>query len=363
MARKRSPERDKAHALWKESGGTLPLKDIAAKLGVSPEQIRKWKHQDGWCAGRPKNKAAKDAKVTVTQNSNVTKKQAAQNSNVTQLKSNSKAKVAENYEVDFEFEIDIPEDAELTEKQRLFCLYYVKIFNATQAAIKAGYAKDSAHVTGHHLLRHPKIRDYIKKLKGHMAQELLIDAMDILQIYMKIACADKTDFATFGQREVPVMGPFGPIYEGEGDNKKPVTKIVNFVDLNESDSVDGTIITEVAQGKDGVKIKFADKMKALEKLEQYFDLLPDHHKRKVEETRLQLERDRLELERAKATGDTGPEADDGFMAALEGTATDTWAGFNDELTEEDNNSDNPSTDNPNIESQADHDDDSPGGDN
>ncbi|MGY3717054.1 phage terminase small subunit [Sutcliffiella cohnii] len=48
MARARSPNRDKAFEMWKESGGKLLLKDIAAELGVKDSQIRKWKNQDKW---------------------------------------------------------------------------------------------------------------------------------------------------------------------------------------------------------------------------------------------------------------------------------------------------------------------------
>ena len=48
MARTRSPNRDKACELWLKSGKKRPLKDIAAELKVSEEQIRKWKNQDKW---------------------------------------------------------------------------------------------------------------------------------------------------------------------------------------------------------------------------------------------------------------------------------------------------------------------------
>lgn len=48
MARERSPNRQKAFDLWKDSQGTLPLKDIASALGVSDSQVRKWKNQDAW---------------------------------------------------------------------------------------------------------------------------------------------------------------------------------------------------------------------------------------------------------------------------------------------------------------------------
>lgn len=48
MPRTRSPERQKAFELWIKSKGQRELKDIAAELGVSPEQVRKWKHADAW---------------------------------------------------------------------------------------------------------------------------------------------------------------------------------------------------------------------------------------------------------------------------------------------------------------------------
>lgn len=48
MARPRNPKRDQAFEIWKESGGKKKLKDIAAELGVSDSQIRKWKNQDKW---------------------------------------------------------------------------------------------------------------------------------------------------------------------------------------------------------------------------------------------------------------------------------------------------------------------------
>lgn len=48
MARPRSPNRDKAYQLWLESGKTRQLKEIAAELGVSEEQVRKWKNKDYW---------------------------------------------------------------------------------------------------------------------------------------------------------------------------------------------------------------------------------------------------------------------------------------------------------------------------
>lgn len=48
MARERSPNRDKAYELWKESDGKLTASEIANKLKVSVGMINKWKNLDKW---------------------------------------------------------------------------------------------------------------------------------------------------------------------------------------------------------------------------------------------------------------------------------------------------------------------------
>ncbi|MGM1023005.1 MAG: phage terminase small subunit-related protein [Bacillota bacterium] len=48
MARERSPERDKAKQMWLESGGAMKLKDIAAALSIPESRVRKWKSMDRW---------------------------------------------------------------------------------------------------------------------------------------------------------------------------------------------------------------------------------------------------------------------------------------------------------------------------
>ncbi|WP_195614500.1 phage terminase small subunit [Intestinimonas butyriciproducens] len=67
MPRARSPNRDRAFNLWIESQGKKKLQDIAAELGVSPDQVRKWKCADKW--------DAKTKKVTLPNGKgNVTKR-------------------------------------------------------------------------------------------------------------------------------------------------------------------------------------------------------------------------------------------------------------------------------------------------
>ncbi|MEG1411843.1 MAG: terminase small subunit [Terrisporobacter sp.] len=94
------------------------------------------------------------------------------------------------------------ENSGLTEKQRLFCIYYVKNKNATLAAIKAGYSKESAYVEGSRLLRNAKVLEEIKKIKVALNEELIIEEIEIINEYMKIAFADIGDYVEFGNEEV-----------------------------------------------------------------------------------------------------------------------------------------------------------------
>lgn len=44
----RSPQRDKAFEIWRDSGGIAKLKDISSEIGVPDSRIRKWKALDKW---------------------------------------------------------------------------------------------------------------------------------------------------------------------------------------------------------------------------------------------------------------------------------------------------------------------------
>lgn len=44
----KSEARQKAYEIWLNSGGEMPLKDIAEELSVPPNKIRKWKSLDKW---------------------------------------------------------------------------------------------------------------------------------------------------------------------------------------------------------------------------------------------------------------------------------------------------------------------------
>lgn len=58
----------------------------------------------------------------------------------------------------------------LTDKQRRFCEEYVIDWNATQAAIRAGYSDKTAAAIGHENLTKPDIQEYIDKCRTNCAE-------------------------------------------------------------------------------------------------------------------------------------------------------------------------------------------------
>ncbi len=180
------------------------------------------------------------------------------------------------------------DESGLNDKQRLFIAYYVKCWNATKAYQKAyGCAYSTAMTNGSQLLRNTKVREEITKVRDGLTEDALLDKRTLIQKWIDIAFADITDYLKFGRQEEVVYGEDGqPEIDMNGNVK---TYAFNFVHLNESAELDGTLITEVKQGKDGISVKLADKMKALEFLSKHMDLLNENELKRLREEKVKVD--------------------------------------------------------------------------
>ena len=75
----------------------------------------------------------------------------------------------------------------LTDKQEAFCLEYLIDLNATQAAIRAGYSKDTAQQIGSENLSKPLIAEKIAELKKDRSDRVQIDADYVLSGLKEVA--------------------------------------------------------------------------------------------------------------------------------------------------------------------------------
>ncbi len=69
-----------------------------------------------------------------------------------------------------------PKDNFINDKHEVFCKEYLIDLNGNQAAIRAGYAPDSARITASKLLTDANILARIKELMDERSKNLMIDA-------------------------------------------------------------------------------------------------------------------------------------------------------------------------------------------
>jgi len=220
----------------------MKLVEIASQLNLPEGTVRRWKSTHKWDSERSDKNSERS-------HSSVKEEKAV-------------AKIVKS----------VMSNEDLTDKQRLFCVYYSKSFNATQSYKKAYNCSYSVALTeGPALKNNPRVSSEIERLKQIKLSDAHLEPGDIFQKYMDIAYSDITDYLTFGKKNVTY-------FNKKGDE---ITVMESYVDLNESGEVDGSIISEVSQGKDGIKVKLADRMKALQWLSDHMEMATTEQRSRI----------------------------------------------------------------------------------
>ena len=215
----------------------MKYKDIAAKYSVSINTVKSWKTRYGWdrnASATPKKKKPKSVHTKKR-----TQKTVEQEERQEEKREALKALV----KVDW-----------MQEKQRLFCLYYLQTHNATSSYQRAyGCTRAAAAASASRLLNDANIRACIQRLKDERDAGILLRATDVVDLYMRIAFADISEFVNISH---------------------------GVYSVNDLSEVDTQLIESVKPTKDGsVIVQLNDRMKALQWLSDYFELNPrDGHK-------------------------------------------------------------------------------------
>ena len=256
MARAPNKKAEEARKLYQQG---MPLVEIAKKINTPAGTVRRWKSTYKW------------------------NNESERSDNKTNARKEKNGKPVEK-----EVEL-VLENTELTEKQRLFCLYFIKSFNATKAYQKAYQCDEyTARANGSRMLTNANIKIEIDKLKKEKLNQAYLSEADIFQKYLDIAMTDITDFMTFGNKEIDITDKDG--------SRKTIT--VSQINIKNDYEVDGTLISEISQGRDGIKVKLLDKMKALDWLAAHMGMATEEQKVKVKLLLTQEEVERKKLESA-----------------------------------------------------------------
>jgi len=282
----------------------MKYRDIADKYEVSINTVKSWKTRYKWLKeGAPKTDKSvhtKQGKVRTQNKSSATKNK------------EEKEPIADEVK-------EVLANTELTDEQRLFCVIYAKRQNATKAYLRVYHCTyETAMVNGSRLLRNAKIKKQINALlEEELNKEFL--KKGLIQEYKDIAFSDIGDYLEFGMRQVPQWGKNSdgidiPIIDPDTGQQK--IKEYSYVDLKNSTGVDTSIISEVSEGKEGIKFKLADKMKAMEVLSKLSNLLSDEEKTKLDIEYKKLQNRKLSTEITKIDGDQSSKQQKGNMDKL-----------------------------------------------
>lgn len=191
--------------------------------------------------------------------------------------------------------------AKLTPKQQRFCDEYLIDLNATQAAIRAGYAENRASEQAYQLLQKTTVQKYIQKRKADRVERTEVTQDFVIRELLAMASVNATDYARIVEKNATadIKGKVVQLFDADGN---PVTyRTVEPVLTEELTDIQKKALAVIKKGRDGFEIKPYDKLKILELLGRHLGMWD----KKVEEQNTEMQ-------------------SDGFLEALRGEAQSVW---------------------------------------
>jgi phage terminase small subunit len=165
----------------------------------------------------------------------------------------------------------------LNERQKLFCAEYLKDFNGTHAARRAGYKADNSHIMANYLLKLPKVADRIELLMKRREERTLVQSDKVLKELAIIAFSRITDFLKVRPIDSDDETDDDEDEDlGEDLNREPAKNTYKFVDIFDTDSIPEELmaaVQSIKQTKYGVEIRLHDKLKALELIMRHLGMM------------------------------------------------------------------------------------------
>lgn len=158
----------------------------------------------------------------------------------------------------------------LTDKQRRFVDEYLVDLNATQAAIRAGYSQKTAGQIGEQNLKKLEIAAAVQEAQAARAKRTEITQDMVLRELAKIGFSDIRKIVRWGKTELRVADA--------GDDEGEVTEAYHGLALVSADDIDDDIaaaISEISEGREGLKVKLHDKKGALVDIGRHLGMFKD----------------------------------------------------------------------------------------
>ena len=152
----------------------------------------------------------------------------------------------------------------LTPKQMRFVDEYMIDFNATQAAIRAGYSEKTANTIGAQNLAKLSIQAEIARRQKDLQRRTEVSQERVVKELARVAFADATDYVQVETRTAE-----------KNDGTELSYQTVTLTETAELSVDQRAAIAGIKQGANGVEVKLHDKIKALELLGRHIGMFND----------------------------------------------------------------------------------------
>lgn len=156
----------------------------------------------------------------------------------------------------------------LTAKQACFVNEYLIDLNATQAAIRAGYSPRTADVIGGQLLRKTLVAQAVTAAQQARAARTEVTQDKVLRELARIGFADIRKVVRWGATELRVAG-------ADADGAVEVHHGLALIGADEIDDETAAAISEISEGREGLKVKLHDKRAALVDIGRHLGMFKD----------------------------------------------------------------------------------------
>jgi len=159
----------------------------------------------------------------------------------------------------------------LKDKRKVFAAEYVKDWNATQAAFRAGYSPKTAYSQGQRLLKNVEVRAEIDKTSADIADQNDVEAREIIAGLRRIAFAPEGARVSNSDRlrALELLGKYKAMFtdnvhsSGEGlsitFNSPGQTQAKQIEQNKQAQLPAGPVVNQPAESKDKINKNEAEK--------------------------------------------------------------------------------------------------------
>ena len=143
----------------------------------------------------------------------------------------------------------------LTDRQERFCREYILDYNATKAAIRAGYSEKTAYSIGSENLKKPELLARVRELQKEQAEKLCISAdwvvMQWVEVYRRCMQATEVLIWDYDEKKMVPSGEYTFDSKGALNALEMIGKYLGMLDSKQGSQKDKNEISKLYEALSG----------------------------------------------------------------------------------------------------------------